>query len=96
MTWVAVNRISVDTPEEAEQIVDAFRHRTGKVDLQPGFRKFELWREEGGREVMVLTHWEHKEDFARWVESPAFREAHRHAAGAPGQGAGSLYEVALP
>jgi heme-degrading monooxygenase HmoA len=82
-------------PEEADQLVSAFRHRSGKVDQQPGFLKFELWREAEGREVLVLTHWRDRADFEHWVESPAFREAHRHAAGAPGQGAGSLYEVAL-
>ncbi|MCI4335076.1 MAG: antibiotic biosynthesis monooxygenase [Thermoplasmata archaeon] len=95
MVWVGVNRITVDSAEEAEQIVNAFRHRAGKVDRAPGFLKFELWKEEKGREVMVLTHWREQADFQHWIESPAFREAHRHAEGSPGQGAGGLYEVVL-
>jgi heme oxygenase (staphylobilin-producing) len=95
VSWVAINRISVDAPAEADQLVEVFRRRSGKVDLMPGFLKFELWREENGKEVVVLTHWKRKEDFLAWVDSPAFKEAHRHAGDAPGQGAGSLYEVAL-
>jgi heme-degrading monooxygenase HmoA len=95
MVWVAINRITVETAEEADRIVEAFRHRAGKVDRQPGFLKFELWREEQGHEVMVLTHWQRKEDFQSWVDSPAFREAHQGARGAPGTAGGSLYEVTL-
>ena len=95
MPWIAVNRITVDTPDEAERIVEAFRHRTKKVDLQPGFLHFEVWREEASREVVILTRWRHKEDFVAWTESAAFREAHHRAVGAPGSPAGSLYEVVL-
>ncbi|HKV90761.1 MAG TPA: antibiotic biosynthesis monooxygenase [Thermoplasmata archaeon] len=95
MVWVAINRIHVETPGEAEQVLNAFRHRSGKVDLQPGFLKFEVWREEEGREVLVLTRWERKEDFLAWVESPAFRQAHAHAGSSPGTGDGSVYEVAI-
>ncbi|MCI4363677.1 MAG: antibiotic biosynthesis monooxygenase [Thermoplasmata archaeon] len=95
MSWIAINRISVDTPADADRLVEVFRHRAGKVDLQPGFLKFELWREENGKEVVVLTHWTRREDFLAWVDSPAFKDAHRHAGDAPGQGAGSLYEVAI-
>ena len=95
MVWVGVNRISVETPEDGEAVLRAFRGRAKKVDLQPGFLKFEVWREEGGKEIMVLTHWQRREDFLAWVESPAFREAHRHAGESPGSAAGTLYEVAL-
>ena len=94
MVWVGVNRITVDSPAEADAVLRAFRGRARKVDLQPGFLQFEVWREEQGREVMVLTRWERREDFLAWVESPAFREAHRHAGESPGSAAGTLYEVA--
>jgi heme-degrading monooxygenase HmoA len=95
MPWIAVNRISVEEPSEADRLVEAFRRRSGKVDEQPGFLGFELWREEAGRDVMVLTRWRHREDIEAWIESPAFREAHRHAEGAPGRGAGTIYEQVL-
>ena len=95
MVWTAVNRIEVGSPDEADRVVERFRHRAGKVDLQPGFRGFELWREEGGKEVMVITRWERKQDFESWVNGPAFREAHARARGSPGDSSGSVYEVIL-
>ena len=95
MPWIAVNRISVETPEDADRIVEAFRHRTGKVDLQPGFLQFEVWREEAGREIMILTRWKERADFVAWTESAAFREAHSRAKGAPGTPDGSVYQVVL-
>ena len=95
MAWTSVNRITVASPAEADRIIEAFRHRAGKVDLQPGFAGFEVWREEEGREVMVITRWQRKEDFLAWVNGPAFREAHRRASGSPGEAHGSVYEVAI-
>ena len=95
MTWTAVNRISVESPQEADRLVEVFRHRTGKVDLQPGFRGFELWREASGKEVLVITRWEHRQDFDSWVSGPVFREAHARSRGAPGDSTGSVYEVMI-
>ncbi|MCI4352850.1 MAG: antibiotic biosynthesis monooxygenase [Thermoplasmata archaeon] len=93
MVWTAVNRIAVETPDEADGIVERFRHRAGKVDLQPGFRGFELWREDSGKEVLVITRWERKQDFEAWANGPAFREAHARAEGSPGSSSGSVYQV---
>jgi heme oxygenase (staphylobilin-producing) len=95
MPWVLVNRISVESPADADQVVEAFRHRAGKVDLQPGFLGIEVWREEEGKEVLVATRWARREDFEAWVNGPAFRQAHQHVAGGPGTAHGSAYEVVL-
>jgi heme oxygenase (staphylobilin-producing) len=93
MVWTAVNRIRVKTPAEGDRLVAAFQHRAGKVDLQPGFRGFELWREEGGTEVTTVTTWDRKEDFQAWVNSHAFKQAHEKADDAPGEATLSIYEV---
>ena len=93
MSWVGINRISVDSPTQAERILEAFRHRTGEVDRQPGFLKFELWREERHTEIMVVTHWQRKEDFLAWVNGPAYQQAHLRADRAPGTAHPSLYEI---
>ncbi|MDE1820039.1 MAG: antibiotic biosynthesis monooxygenase [Euryarchaeota archaeon] len=95
MTWIAVNRITVDSPKEADQIVEAFRHRPKKVDLRPGFKGMEVWREEAGSEVLVMTRWDRKEDFVAWVDSDAFRDAHKAARGSPGDAHGVVYEVVV-
>lgn len=96
MTWIAVNRITVETPAEADRVVESFQKRPKKVDQHAGFLGLEVWREEEGREVLVMTRWQRREDFLSWVESPAFREAHRGAAGGPGRAHGTVYEVAIP
>lgn len=93
--WTSVNRISVKTAQEAEAVIESFRHRSGKVDHQLGFLQFEVWREEESREVLILTRWARREDFRAWVEGPAFRQAHQRAAGSRGESKGSLYEVVL-
>jgi heme-degrading monooxygenase HmoA len=95
VTWVLVNRITVDTPEEADQVVEAFRHRAGKVDLQPGFLGLEVWREQGGKEVVVSTRWQRTEDFEAWIRSPAFQHAHARASESPGTGHGTAYEIVI-
>jgi heme-degrading monooxygenase HmoA len=95
MVWISVNRITVDSPAEADEIVERFRRRPKKVDQRPGFLALEVWREGEGKEVLVMTRWARKEDFEAWLESPAFREAHRGAQGSPGQAHGTLYEVVL-
>ena len=93
MTWIAVNRITVDAPKEADELVERFRNRPKKVDQRPGFEGLEVWREEEGKEVLVMTRWARREDFLSWVESRAFKDAHHGAAGAPGEAHGSVYEV---
>jgi heme-degrading monooxygenase HmoA len=95
VTWIGINRIRTDTPEEADALIERFRHRSGKVDLQPGFVRFEAWREESGTEVMILTRWQRREDFLAWTESEAFRHAHARVEGAPGRAQGELYEVVI-
>ena len=95
MTWVLVNRIAVDSPQEADRIVESFRHRAGKVDAQPGFAGIEVWREDQGKEVLVATRWQRKEDFEAWVNGPAFRQAHARVEGGAGRAAGSAYEVVI-
>lgn len=93
MVWIAVNRISVESPAEADELVARFAQRPKKVDQRPGFLGLEVWREEERKEVLIMTRWARKEDFLAWVEGPAFREAHRGAQGSPGQAHGALYEV---
>lgn len=95
VSWVLVNRIAVDTPEEADKVVQAFRHRAGKVDLQPGFLGLEVWREAAGKEVLVSTRWQRREDFEAWIESPAFRHAHANASASPGTAHGTAYEIVI-
>ena len=93
MAWLLANRIKVESPADAERVIEAFRGRARKVDTQPGFLGFELWKEESGKEVVVTTRWRAKSDFEAWLNSPAFHESHHRAKGTPGEAHGSAYEV---
>jgi len=95
MPWVLVNRITVESPADADRVIEAFRHRAGKVDLQPGFLGLEVWREKEGREVMVSTRWKTSEDFEAWLSGPAFQQAHARAGQSPGTAHGTAYEIVL-
>ncbi|MGI0052874.1 MAG: antibiotic biosynthesis monooxygenase [Thermoplasmata archaeon] len=95
MPWLLVNRISVESPKDAEVLVEAFRHRAGKVDQQPGFLGIEVLREVEGKEVMISTRWQNRHDFEAWLSSPAFQTAHQHVGGGPASAQGTAYEVVL-
>ena len=82
---VVSNRIAVAKGQEAE-FAARFRNRAGLVEHHPGFVRLEILRPEpimlhgqpmGGSDYhVVLTYWEHKEDFVAWTESEDFRTAH--------------------
>jgi heme-degrading monooxygenase HmoA len=74
-----VSMFNVTVPEEAREGFErSWSGRAGMVDQMPGFRGLEVLRaqEESGRYI-VLTHWETREDFERWLESSAFGTAHQ-------------------
>lgn len=82
---VVSNRIPVAKGHE-EEFEKRFEGRARLVETQPGFIRLQILRPtsvemHGGNMgasdyYVVLTHWESKEDFVRWTESDAFREAH--------------------
>jgi heme-degrading monooxygenase HmoA len=95
MPWVLVNRITVNSPSDADRVIEAFRNRAGKVDLQPGFLGMEVWREKEGKEVMISTRWKQAADFEAWLSGQAFQQAHARAGKSPGTAQGTAYEVVL-
>jgi heme oxygenase (mycobilin-producing) len=78
----------VRVPAEATQPFEqSWTKRAGLVDKMPGFRGLEVLRDgkEPGKYI-VLTHWETREDFERWANSPEFMAGHARSA-ASGSGA---------
>lgn len=82
----------------AEKVVERFAGSRGHVQGFPGFVSMEVLRSEDESEVLVVTRWRDRESFDSWVESDAFKEAHRQGTGEqllrahPEMGA---YEVAV-
>ena len=86
----------VRVPEQAiAGFEKSWQHRSGLVDKMPGFHGLEVLRDgkEPGKYI-VLTHWDTKEDFERWANSPEFTQGHARTgdSGAGGMGV-EFYEV---
>ncbi|WP_273845120.1 antibiotic biosynthesis monooxygenase family protein [Rubrobacter calidifluminis] len=61
----------------AGRVAGMFRESRGSVQSFPGFVSMEVLSSEDGREVVVITRWQRREDFENWVKSPEFSRAHR-------------------
>jgi len=71
---VVMVRIPINSPEQAEQMIERFKNRAGRVDSYPGFIGFELLR--GDEECISMTRWASQEDLDRWMNSPDNMQAH--------------------
>ena len=71
---VVMVRIPINSPEQAEQMIERFKNRAGKVDTYPGFLGFELLK--GDQECVSMTRWASQEDLDRWMNSPDNVQAH--------------------
>jgi heme-degrading monooxygenase HmoA len=101
-------RIPVSSDEQAEGIINRFKHRAGIVDSMPGFGGFQLLRGEG--ELISMTRWETRADLDRWMSSQAHAQVHSHPGGGGASGRSdamhqapsgmsgnvSIYEVIIP
>ena len=103
---VVMVRIPVSSDEQAEGIINRFKHRAHISDTQPGFGGLQLMRGDG--ELVSMTRWKTRADLDHWVSSQAHAQAHS-LAGAPSglsdamhqappgmSGHVSIYEVVIP
>lgn len=86
---VVMVRIPINSPEQAEQMIERFKNRAGRVDSYPGFIGFELLQ--GEEECISMTRWASREDLDRWMTGPDNMQAHSKTpeysqASGPGQG----------
>jgi len=71
---VVMVRIPINSPEQAEQMIERFKNRAGLVDSYPGFIGFELLQ--GDEECISMTRWASQEDLDRWLTGPDNMQAH--------------------
>ncbi|MGH2487006.1 MAG: antibiotic biosynthesis monooxygenase family protein [Ktedonobacterales bacterium] len=91
-----VSLFHIQTPEAAiEPFERGWRQRAGMVDKMPGFRGLEVLRDgKTPGKYIVLTHWETKDDYDRWANSPEFVAGHARSGQTGAQGAAlEFYEV---
>lgn len=91
-----VSMFHVQVPAEATAPFErSWQQRAGKVDAMSGFHGLEVLRDgvTPGKYI-ILTHWETREDFDQWVNSPEFTAGHAHSGESGAQGMRvEFYEV---
>ena len=92
-----INRLPVKEGA-ADQVVERFANSRGKVLGFRGFVSMEVLNSEAGDEVLVITRWRDKDSFDSWVQSDAFKRAHRRSGGGDllrGHPQMGTYEIAV-
>ena len=75
--FVSTNRIRTEKGL-GDRLEKRFMERSG-IEDQPGFLGFELWKDEHSRdyeEFLLVTHWDSKSAFYRWIRSDSIRSKH--------------------
>jgi len=75
--FVAVNYIDCDEGyiERFEQL---FTSRAHAIDRLPGFRFMHVLKpSEAGGSYLIVSHWDHEENFEAWTRSPEYLEGHK-------------------
>ncbi len=92
-----VNHIQAKDIESFERIIENFRNRAKLVDRFPGFKGFKLFASRDEMAIMVMTIWEDRESFRKWVDSKEFREGHSRARSSNirAESKGIIYDIIL-
>lgn len=74
--FVVMNRVAV-SPDWGQAFEERFQRRAGQIEKNPGFIRMEILRpEEEASPYVVVTVWESRGAFERWVGSADFKAAH--------------------
>jgi len=79
--------------EAAERMIAAFKQRNREVDAMPGFRGFQLLRDESQTELVTVTQWDSREDFERWRASQQMVRVHAGGERGTGQPTLIIYDI---
>ena len=77
----------------AERMITAFKQRSREVDQMPGFRGFQVLRDEQQTELVTVTTWDSREAFEQWRSSQQMARAHSSAPGGSSQPTLVIYDV---
>ena len=74
--YVSMSRLRI-APEDAAELVSAFGLRAHLVDEAPGFIDLQVWQSErDDGEVLMVSRWDSRESFKRYMKSEAHRISH--------------------
>lgn len=75
--FVAINYISC-TDDYRERFEVLFATRAKAIDRMPGFRNMEVLKPRDGiGEYLIISHWDHEDNFQNWTNSSEFIEGHK-------------------
>ncbi len=74
--YVSVSRLRVE-PDQAAEVVEAFRSRAHLVDAFDGFEQVEVWQSSTDpSEILMVSHWRDRASFTAYMRSPEHRVSH--------------------
>ncbi|MGI6127114.1 MAG: antibiotic biosynthesis monooxygenase family protein [Planifilum sp.] len=94
--YLVNNRISVNSEEHLQELVERFQNAPQSMKAVPGFVSFRLLKAEDGSHLVAETVFETKRDFINWTQSEHFRKAHGGRRPEEGRPNASAYEVLIP
>jgi len=75
--FVAINYISC-TEEYKQRFEHLFSTRAKAIDRIPGFKYMEVLKPSNEKgDYLIVSHWEHEDNFKKWSTSTEFLEGHR-------------------
>jgi heme-degrading monooxygenase HmoA len=74
--YVSVSRLSIP-PEQAHELVTAFRSRLGKVERHEGFIDLQVWQsDQDAGEILMVSRWHDRDSFKAYMKSDDHRDSH--------------------
>ena len=74
--YVSVSRLRIPA-NDADELVAAFRRRSGLVDAFDGFIDLQVWQSDRDpSELLMVSRWRDRDCFKAYMKSPAHRSSH--------------------
>ncbi len=74
--YVSVSHLRIP-PDQAEQLITAFRSRLGRVEAHEGFHDLEVWQSDrDAGEILMVSRWNDRDCFKAYMKSDDHRESH--------------------
>ncbi len=74
--YVSVSHLRVP-PEQASDLVAAFRKRLGRVERHEGFHDLEVWQSDrDAGEIVMVSRWQDRDCFKAYMKSRDHRDSH--------------------
>jgi heme-degrading monooxygenase HmoA len=72
-----MSRLHVEV-ERSDELVAAFAHRAGLVELHDGFLDLQIWRSDrDAAEVLMVSRWRDREAFTAYMKSTDHQVSHQ-------------------